>query len=134
MYQSFGNKKNHKFIVFDIKYFYPSISEKLLCDAIQFTKSVATISEQDVDIINHARKSLCFSNSLAWMRSPGNTFNVTMGAFDRAEVCKVLGIFLQHKLSNLYAMKNFGLYRDGGLSVHKNTNCTKFEPNIESMA
>ena len=53
------------------------------------------------------------------MKKKGNLFDVTMGAFDGAEVCELVGIYLQHKLSETYDIKNFGLYRDDGLSVFK---------------
>ena len=43
-----------------------------------------------------------------------------MGAFDGAEVCELVGIFMQHKLSETYGIKDFGLYRDDGLAIFKN--------------
>ena len=46
--------------------------------------------------------------------------NVTMGAFDCAEVCELVGIFNQHKLSETYDIGDFGVYRDDGLAIFKN--------------
>ena len=43
-----------------------------------------------------------------------------MGAFDGAEVCELVGIFLQHQISRHYDINNFGLYREDGLSVTGN--------------
>ena len=38
-----------------------------------------------------------------------------MGAYDGAEVCELIGIYLLHQLSIEYEIGNFGLYRDDGL-------------------
>ena len=54
------------------------------------------------------------------MKKNGNLFDVTMGAFDGAEVCELVGIFIQHKLSETYDISDFGLYRDDGLAIFKN--------------
>ena len=43
-----------------------------------------------------------------------------MGAFDGAEVCKLVGIFLLDKLSSVNNKKCIGIYRDDGLVVFKN--------------
>jgi hypothetical protein len=48
----------HSFISFDIVDFYPSISEKLLNEALAWASDLATITENDISIIKHARKSL----------------------------------------------------------------------------
>ena len=42
-----------------------------------------------------------------------------MGAFNLAEVCKLVGNFLLHKLSEKYERKNLTLYRDDGLEKIK---------------
>ena len=61
----FGNieeKTRHSFILFDIIDFYPSISENLLDQALSWASNLASISNEDISIIKHARKSLLFSN------------------------------------------------------------------------
>ena len=60
------NKKQPSFVNFDVENFYPSISEKLLIDAINFAKSSANITEQDLSIIMQSRKTLLFQNSEPW--------------------------------------------------------------------
>ncbi|GFO31814.1 DNA polymerase [Plakobranchus ocellatus] len=42
-------------------------------------------------------------------------FDVTMGSFDGAETCELVGLYLLSQLKNLYI--NVGLYRDDGLAV-----------------
>ena len=48
-------------------------------------------------------------------------FDVTMGAYDDAEVCEIVGTFLLDKISVKYDKNSIGLYRDNGLSVFKNS-------------
>ena len=45
-------------MVFDIESFYPSISEKLFNDAIQYAKRTVEIPDHDMIIINHSRKGM----------------------------------------------------------------------------
>ena len=48
-------------MIFDIKDFYPSITEKLLKNALTFADEISKIKQKDKDIIFHARKSLLFN-------------------------------------------------------------------------
>ena len=72
------DENRHKFANFDIKGIYPSISEKLLTNALNFPKEKTDISREDLQIMYHARKSLLFSNENPWMKRKGNLFDVTM--------------------------------------------------------
>ena len=65
----------------------------------------------------HARKSLLFTHRSSWIKKNGNpNFDVTMGSYDGAELCELVGLFVLNKLSNLYGLDTCGLYRDDGLS------------------
>ena len=44
---------------------------------------------------------------------------MSMGAYDRAEVCELMGTYMLNVLSKKYNKNGFGLYRDGGLAVLK---------------
>ena len=44
-----------------------------------------------------------------------------MGCYDEAEICELVGIFIQSKLCKLMNKKDFGLYRDDGLGILRNT-------------
>ena len=46
---------------------------------------------------------------------------MTMGAYDGAEVCELVGIFILYQLSRIYNKNDIGLYRDDGLAVFRNT-------------
>ena len=82
MFLKIADKNRYKFTFFDIKGFYPSISEKLLTNALNFAKEITDISREYIQIMYHARKSLLFSNEKPWMKRKGNLFDVTMGAYN----------------------------------------------------
>ena len=116
-FQSIENKQRKSFISFDIVDFYPSISEQLLDRAISWAKQFANITDRDVAIIKHTRKSLLFHQDRAWSkRNSDNTFDVTVGSYDGAEVCELIGLFILDTLQDRFG-KDVGLYRDDGLAV-----------------
>ena len=112
------DKQRCNFVVFDIEEFYPSISEKLLNDAMRFAKQHTQISEKDIEVISHCRKSLLFHDKDPWVKKNGNAnFDVAMGSNDGAEICELVGIFILHLISQKYLMSDTGLYRDDGLAI-----------------
>ena len=106
------------FINLDIVEFYPSISEELFCEAIKFAASHTPISDSDLSLFMNARKSLLHANNQNWIKKTG-LFDTTMGAFDGAECCELIGLFLISKIEAKYPQLNFGLYRDDGLGAHR---------------
>ena len=103
--------------------FYPSISEKLLSEALNYGKQFIAISEDDREIIMHVRKSLLFDNNTSWIKKDGaSMFDVTMGSFDGAEICELIGLFVLYKLNEKFKRGNIGLYRNDGLAAVKNLN------------
>ena len=101
--------------------FYPSITEKLLCKALDFANSYRPISAQERDIIIHAKRSLLFSDNIPWEKKTSNDrFDVTMGSFDGAETCELVGCYILSRLAEKYG-NNIGLYRDDGLSAFNET-------------
>ena len=61
------------------------------------------------------------------MEKGSDLFDVSMGAYDGAEVCELIGIFLLNLLGPQYDTKNIGLYRDDGLSLFKNCSGPQME-------
>ena len=120
-FKAIRDKQSHTFVVFDVKDFYPSISESLLKEAINFAKSHVNISKNDEDTILHARKSLLFDKTHVWIKKEGGLFDVTMGAYDGAEICELVGTYLLSIISQKYNKNDIGLYRDDGLGVFSNT-------------
>ena len=122
------NKNKARFIKFDIVEFYPSISENLLDNAINYARTITTITKNTVDIIKHARESLLFDSQDTWIKKVENEmFDVTMGSFDGAEHCELVGLFSLSQLSNFINEKQIGLYSDDGLAVVGNTNGPKLD-------
>ena len=73
-------------------------------------------------MIMHSRKSILLHNGSPWVKKDsGGMFDVTMGSFQGAEVCELVGLFILNDLANNYGTNNIGLYRDDGLAIFKNT-------------
>ena len=67
--------------------------------------------------ILQAKRSLLFNDQKAWCKRQTNSqFDVTMGSYDDAETCELVGTYLLSKLSPQY-QKKLGLYRDDGLEA-----------------
>ena len=78
--ESLKNKDSCSFIQLDIKEFYPTITKKVLNEAFDFAKLYTAISDKELRTIYCCRKSLL-------PQYTKNSFDVTMGSFDRAEIC-----------------------------------------------
>ena len=113
-FKKIQNKGKSTFIAFDIKDFYNSISEELFSDALKWAESKTDISKEEEDIIRKTKKSFLFYDKTAY-RKKGQPFNVTMGSYDGAETCELVGLYLLSKLEDLGL--NIGLYRDDGLAA-----------------
>ena len=109
-----------KFVVFDIKYFYPSLTQDLLNKALKFPSKYIYISKCDIDVIHDARKSLLFDGSHTWIKKQGGLFDVSMRAYHGAEVCKLVGTYTLNLSSKKYNKNDFGLYLDNKLAILKN--------------
>ena len=121
-FNSIDNKPNHTFISFDIVEFYPSITEKLLDNVILWAKSLNYIPDEHITIIKHARKSLLFYREKTWIKKNHDSlFDVTMGSYDGAEICELVGLFLLKNLAERFGKESVGLYRDDGLLILKGT-------------
>ena len=86
------NPQKYTFIQFDIINFYPSISEKLLENAIDWTSSFCPISDEQRKIIFHVRQNFLYKNGEPWVKKGETNFDVPMGAFDSAEICDIVGL------------------------------------------
>ena len=120
-----NTQKKSKFLQFDICEFYPSISEELLNNALDFAKLHTTITQDEEDMIKSCRKSILFSGSNVWTKKDKN-FDVTMGAQDGAEIAELVGIYLLKQVDDFLLPVgqkcHAGLYRDDGLIYIENSN------------
>ena len=75
-------------------------------------------------------------NSEPWMNKDSGLFDATMGAYDGAEVCELVGTYLLYKFSLKYNKNNIGLYRNNGLAIFKNISgpkSEKFKKDIQKL-
>ena len=122
-FSSIQSKNSCEFVQLDIKEFYPSISEQTFTNALNFAKSLTALSEDDLHIINHCRNSLPYKDGESWKKKDiSNSFDVTMGSYDGAEVCELVGLYLLSNLSEIVSKEDAGLYRDDGLLLLRNVN------------
>ena len=107
-FQNTTDKENCIFIELDIEEFYPSITEHLLLKAIEH----ANITQQGLDIILHARESLLFFQNKPWEKTINESlFDITMGSYDGAVICELIGLYILSFLGKVYGIQNVGLYR-----------------------
>ena len=124
----YRRQSQYTFLIFDIVDFYPSISEAILKLSLDYARQFTTISDEDIEIIMHSRKTLLFSNNEPWVkRGTSPMFDVAMGSYDGAEVCELVGLYIIHKLTSAYPNGNIGLYRDYGLAVFKNVSARSLD-------
>ena len=70
----------------------------------------------------HTRKSLLFDHQEAWREKNKSTlFDVTMGSFDGAEVCELVGLYILYILTNRFNNNDIGLYRDSPIRSEEHT-------------
>ena len=93
----------------------------MLSKALDFASKYRPISRHERDIILHAKRSLLFSSDSTWEKKSSNDlFDVTMGSFDGAETCELVGCYLLSLLTDKYG-QSIGLYRDDGLAAFNKT-------------
>ena len=86
------------------------------------------MNDSTTNIIKHARKSLLFYGKCAWEKKGSNDmFDVTMGSYDGAEICELVGLYLLNLLSTKLGKECVGLYRDDGLAAVPNANGPKLD-------
>ena len=115
-FKKIPNKDKSKFLQFDIDCFYPSITEEALIAALDFAIDFCEISEDEKSIIMEARRSYLVSNKEIWVKKVNFSFDVTMGAYDGAELCELIGLFLLSKIKKIKDLE-CGLYMGDVLSV-----------------
>ena len=92
------------------------------------------ISDDNIRLIKHCRKSLLFSNNEVWKKKHTEScFDVTMGSFNGAEVWELLGIYILRFLAKLINKNHCGLYRDDGLLTLRNINGQKIDRMLKSI-
>ena len=65
------------------------------------------------------------------MKKQSGLFDVTMGAYDAAEVYEFIGIYMLFFISENHNKKDSGLYRDDGLGAVKDKSAPETKKNKE---
>ena len=94
-----------------------------------------SISTTQIDLIKHARKAFLFHDENIWEKTKNPDFDVTMGSYDGAECCEIVGLFILNKLVMLLGNKQVGLYRDDGLAVlrHSGPEAERIKKQVQTL-
>ena len=64
---------------------------------------------------------MLFNSKEPWLKKSGNEeFGVSIGCYDGANVCELVGVFILHLLKTIMRKENVGLYRDNGQGILRN--------------
>ena len=75
-----------------------------------------------------ARKALLFESTSPRIKKSGDKdFDVPMSCFDGAEICELVGTYIQSKLTNIMNKEDIGLYRDDRFGIFKNISGPEIE-------
>ena len=118
-FKNIPEKNKCKFLVLDVCEYYPSISEELLKEALDWASSIVEISDRDKNIIISSRKSLLYKDKTAFKKKSSGDFDVTMGSYDGAEISDLVGLYLLSKVQNLGV--SLGCFRDDWLGYSRLT-------------
>ena len=122
------NKEISSIIVLDIESFYASISEDLFKSAIQFAKESIDTSDYNLSLINQGRKTLLFCENTPRVKKEGNVdFDVPMGCFYVAEVCRLAWTYILNQIKDTFQHHSVGLDKDDGLAVVKGLSGSEIE-------
>ena len=78
-----------------------------------------TSANKDHKIIIHAKRSLLYHQNWPWAKKgTADTFDVTMGSYDRAETCELVGLYMLSLLAQKFK-NQVGLYCDEGITICK---------------
>ena len=116
------DKKDCIFIKFDIREFYPSISESIFKKSILFAKEHHHIPDVDAIITDHCQKSLIFGENNG--KKNGELLRRDNGQLRR---CELVRIYILARLGTIIKKSDCGLYRDDGLVILRNVNGQKID-------
>ncbi|KAK3737381.1 hypothetical protein QZH41_011519 [Actinostola sp. cb2023] len=85
---------------------------------IDFASKYVNIPPEDKQIIMHAKQTLLYRGDVPWVKkdTSDDLFDVTMGAYDGAESCELVVVYMLSQLKSICG-EAIGLYRDDGLAV-----------------
>ena len=72
--------------------------------SLNYAKSIESVDEKVVNVIMHSRKSVLFHRDNVCVKKENPNFDVTMGNYDGAELCKLTGLYIFKVLSSFQKM------------------------------
>ena len=114
-FRKIWDKKRSTFVQFDIIEFYTSITKELLVRSLNHAWEYMDIPEEEIEIILASRKSVLSESRRSWVKSHVDNFDVSMGAYDSAQVADLVGIYIIDTLGRIVNLEQVGLYRDDGI-------------------
>ena len=81
---------------------------------------MTTIEEKVIKSIYHARKSLLFDKDNVGVRKDNPDFDLTMGSYDGAGLCELVGLYLEDLVAKKFGKLYIGFFRDYGLCCFEN--------------
>ena len=89
--------------------------------ALDFASEHVNISADERQAVINSKHSLLFSKGQPWeKRNSTSNFDVTIGSYDGAETCELVGCYLLSQLKQIPGIE-IGLYRDNGLAIPNQT-------------
>ena len=111
-FEEYDKNDRCSFIKYDIREFYPSITERTLDRALDLAKEYMVIPLDKVEIIKHCRKTLLYYEDSIWIKKrEGGNFDTSIGAYDGAEICELMGCVLLYSINKIMDHSSHGLYR-----------------------
>ena len=93
-------------------------------NAITFAKTLISITDPDLKIIKHCKRSLLFSKGEVWKKkSTASYFDVTMGSYDGVD--ELVDVYILSHLGTIINKKKMVLYRNDGLITLRGANGQK---------
>ena len=90
-------KIKHTFMVFGVKDLNPSISKYSLQKSLKFCQNKSIYNPRIRKDYIPFSESLLFKEEETWMKKEGELFEVTMGAYNGAQTCELIGLFILYK-------------------------------------
>ena len=85
--------------------------------ALDYASKFTKITQQDRHIIIHSKRSLLYNQNSPWTKkNSDSTFDVTMGSYNRAETCELIGVYMLSLIAPKFK-DEVGLYRDDGIAI-----------------
>ena len=116
-FKDIERKNTKRFIQLDVVNFYPSITEELLKNAIEWSRQFVNITSEDEKIIIETKNSILLNDGEPWSKKGVSNFDIAQGSYDGAECAELVGLFLLADLEKLDPRLNIGIYRDDCLAV-----------------